>query len=58
MNQPTPPIRAPFTAPCYAAGSVVIDKTGTVFLAGRSAIQQVQDYLNDLTVYIRSVTGK
>jgi hypothetical protein len=31
MTQPTPPIRAPFTNPCYGAGSVVIDKTGTVF---------------------------
>ena len=31
MTQPTSPIRAPFTNPCYGAGSVVIDKTGTVF---------------------------
>lgn len=31
MTQPTPPIRAPFTAPCYGAGSIIIDKTGTVF---------------------------
>ena len=28
------------------------------FLAGRSAIQQVQDYLNDLAVYIRNVVKK
>ena len=28
------------------------------FLAGKSAIQQVQDYLNDLAVYIRNITGK
>lgn len=31
MSQPTPPIQAPFTAPCYGAGSIVIDKAGTVF---------------------------
>lgn len=31
MTQPTPPIKAPFTAPCYGAGSIVIDKTGTTF---------------------------
>jgi len=28
------------------------------FLAGKSSIQQVQDYLNDLTVYIRNVVKK
>ena len=28
------------------------------FLAGRSPIQQVQDYLNDLATYIRNVVGK
>ena len=31
MTQSTPPIRAPFTAPCYGAGSIIIDKAGTVF---------------------------
>ena len=31
MPQSTPPIRAPFQAPCYGAGSIIIDKTGTVF---------------------------
>jgi hypothetical protein len=32
MNtQTTPPVQAPFTAPCYGAGTIVIDKTGTVF---------------------------
>lgn len=31
MTQSTPPIRAPFGKPCYGAGSIVIDKTGTVF---------------------------
>lgn len=31
MTQSTQPIQAPFTAPCYGAGSIVIDKTGTVF---------------------------
>jgi len=33
--QPTPqstaPVPAPFTAPCYGAGSIVVDKAGTVF---------------------------
>jgi hypothetical protein len=28
------------------------------FLAGKSSIQQVQDYLNDLAVYIRQIVGK
>lgn len=31
MSQPTSPIRAPFNKQCYGAGSVVIDKAGTVF---------------------------
>jgi hypothetical protein len=39
MPQPTPqptpqstaPVQAPFTAKCYGAGSIVVDKTGTVF---------------------------
>jgi hypothetical protein len=30
-TQTQPPVQAPFTAPCYGAGSIVIDKTGTVF---------------------------
>jgi len=31
MPQSTAPIRAPFGKPCYGAGTIVIDKTGTVF---------------------------
>lgn len=31
MKQSTAPIQAPFTAKCYGAGSIIIDKTGTVF---------------------------
>jgi len=31
MTQSTPPIRAPFGKPCYGAGTIVVDKTGTVF---------------------------
>lgn len=31
MTQLTPPIQAPFTAHSYGAGSIVIDKTGTIF---------------------------
>jgi hypothetical protein len=31
MTQPTPPIPCPFNEPSYNAGSIVIDKTGTVF---------------------------
>jgi hypothetical protein len=30
-QQSTAPIQAPFTEPCYGAGSIVIDKTGTIF---------------------------
>ena len=30
-NDNIPPTQAPFTAPCYGAGTIVIDKTGTVF---------------------------
>lgn len=31
MTQSTPPVKAPFTAPCYGAGSIITDKTGTIF---------------------------
>jgi hypothetical protein len=31
VTQSTSPIRAPFGAPCYGAGSIIIDKAGTVF---------------------------
>lgn len=30
-TQSQPPVQAPFTAPCYGAGTMVIDKTGTIF---------------------------
>lgn len=31
MMQPTAPVQAPFKARCYGAGTVVIDKAGTIF---------------------------
>ena len=31
MPQSTPPIQAPFAAKCYGAGSIIVDKSGTVF---------------------------
>jgi hypothetical protein len=31
MKQSKSPVQAPFTAACYGAGSMVVDKTGTIF---------------------------